>query len=140
MNKIVSGLVYPEQVKKMVISSGDVHDIDELAVWMNIPSAQASVMIEAWLEEGRVLDLRYQDKRYFPSYLFDPILNFEPRPVIKKIVHVLSEKMGPWQVAFWFICHSRFLQNLSPRQVILDDEELVLKAAVFEIALGDQHG
>ena len=140
MNKIVSGLVYPEQVKKMVISSGDVHDIDELAVWMNIPSAQASVMIEAWLEEGRVLDLRYQDKRYFPSYLFDPTLNFEPRPVIKKIVSVLSEKMGPWQIAFWFICHSRFLQNQSPRQVILNDEELVLKAAVFEIALGDQHG
>lgn len=48
--------------------------------------------------------------------------------------------MGPWQVAFWFICHSRFLQNLSPRQVILDDEELVLKAAVFEMALGDHHG
>lgn len=63
MNKIVSGLVYPEQVKKMVISSGDVYEIDGLALRINVPTTQASVMIEAWLEEGRVLDLRYQDKR-----------------------------------------------------------------------------
>lgn len=140
MNEVVSGIIYPEQVKKLVISSGDVYDLDGLALRINVPSSQASVMIEAWAEEGRILDLRYQDKRYFPSYLFDPTLNFEPRPVIKKIVSVLSKKMGPWQVAFWFICQSHFLQNLSPRQVIFDDEELVLKAAFFEMTLGDHHG
>jgi hypothetical protein len=63
----------------------------------------------------------------------DPQSNFKPLPSIHQIIKILSVKMGPWQMAFWFICASRFLQGKTPSVLVFSDPDLVIASAKFEI-------
>lgn len=136
---VVTGLASPAQIKEMVLAAGGLLKSSEIADLRGLRTSNPSSMTQKWKDAGKVIALPYGGYNLYPDYLFDVKDDYKPRPVIKKIREALSEKMGPWQMGFWFICANNFLGGKTPREVIEKDPVLVLKAAQDEI-LGSLHG
>ncbi len=132
MNRLKGGLITPDQLKKEVLSCGSFYSIDELATLMNLTPLQAIATLRRWIEKGKIFELCHYKKNLYPAYLFDEKKSFDPHPVTKKVIDVLSEKWGPWQMAFWFISKNRFLNGKAPYESLVDSPDLVFHAAIYE--------
>lgn len=137
--KSKGGVKSPAEIKQMVISAGGLLTSADITAKRGQGTSNPSATTQRWKKSGKVFALSYEGKDLYPEYLFDEKNDYKPRPVIKAIKDALAEKMGPWQMAFWFICSSNFLGGKSPREVISKDPDLVLKAAKYETE-GYLHG
>mgnify|MGYP001164187653 CR=1 FL=1 len=137
--KTKGGAKSPAEIKQMVISAGGLLTSADITAKRGQGTSNPSATTQRWKKSGKVFALSYEGKDLYPEYLFDEKDDYKPRPVIKAIKDALAEKMGPWQIAFWFICSSNFLGGKSPRDVISKDPGLVLKAAKHETE-GYLHG
>lgn len=136
---IRTGLVSTHEVKEMVLESGTLVSARELAKLRNCSIQSASANLSRWIKNHQLFAVKAKGRNYFPLYALDAANNFEPLSSIRQIIQILNIEMGCWQISFWFICGSRFLNGKSPSECILYDEELVIAAAMFELE-GALHG
>lgn len=131
--EIRGGLVSVSEVKEMVLESGTLVSVREIAGLSETSIQSARSMTARWKKSEKIFALKVGRKNYFPLYALDPQSNFKPLPSIHQIIKILSVKMGPWQMAFWFICASRFLQGKTPSMLVSSDPDLVIASAQFEV-------
>lgn len=115
------------RARKDFLRQYEVLDADDVHVLYGSRAKNKSALAARWRSEGKVFAMEEAGRLVYPAFQFDP--QGRPRPIIADVLAALGTRVGPWQVALWFVSPSGWLDGARPIDRLDDDGESVLDAA-----------
>lgn len=93
-------------------------------------SPNRGALAHRWKSDGRIFAVSHQGLNYFPGFQFTD----EGQPIgpIGKIIRILADKLGPWELALWFTGGNGWLGGRRPVDLLRADPATVVAAAERE--------
>lgn len=88
-----------------------------------------------WLTECQIFAVTHQGTRLFPAFQFDPETH-KPKSVVRQVLRELPDQLvrGGWQLALWWTTPTAWLDWRRPLDLMDEEPEAVVAAAVRERA------
>jgi hypothetical protein len=87
-----------------------------------------------WKSAKKIFAVDWQGQQRFPAFQFE---HGQPRKVIRDVLQIFDEALGPWETAFWFVSSNKWLDGKAPVR-LLDDREAIIRAAYSTV--GERYG
>lgn len=86
-----------------------------------------------WLTERQIFAVTHQGARLYPAFQFDPETH-KPKPVVRQVLRELPDQLvrGGWQLALWWTTPTAWLDWRRPLDLMDEEPEGVVAAAVRE--------
>lgn len=136
---IIRQAVMQAAAKERILQSGQLLTATEVAKIAGLSEKNPSSQPNKWKRSGLIFAVHHLGVDYFPAYLLDPDNSYRPLADAKAIIETLSQKKGPWAMAFWFESSCGALGGETPKEMLSQDPQAVLAAAQKE-AMGIIHG
>lgn len=124
--------------RSTVLESGDFAPASAIAELGAFSVKNPSSQPNRWKQGRQIFAVTNKGIDLYPLYALSSKDGVRPLPVIAEILHVLEARTG-WEIAFWFASVNSYLGGRAPKEVLANQPEAVLKAAMTE-ATGLQHG
>lgn len=93
----------------------------------------------AWLNEGKIFLIHYDDGEYFPSYALDEQDGYRPIRAMSDVLKAFGSTKDSWGVACWFASVNSYLGGKRPQDLLATHPDQVV-AAVYDELQGFTHG
>jgi hypothetical protein len=93
-------------------------------------SPNRAALAHRWKSDGRIFAVSHQGLNYFPGFQFTE--DGQPVEIIKDVLHLLGNKLAPWELALWFTRRNGWLSGRRPVDFLRTEPEEVLLAAARE--------
>jgi hypothetical protein len=111
-------------------------DIAELAGYR---SENKTAGVFKWKASNKIFGVKYQSEELYPIYALNKDNGFRPHPGLKPVLELFIGKRDSWGIAYWFAAANGYLGGKRPQDLIADQPDLVLKAAIDSLQ-GVIHG
>lgn len=111
-------------------------DIAELAGYR---SENKAAGVFKWKASHKIFGVKYQSEELYPIYALNKENSFRPYPGLKPVLELFLGKRDSWGIAYWFAAANGFLGGKRPQDLIANQPDLVLKAAIDSLQ-GVIHG
>ncbi len=106
----------------------------EVAALAGHTARNRSLTASRWRRAGRIFAVPQGGEERYPAFQFQ---DGAPRPIVARVLEVLSPSLTPWEIAFWFVADNAWLEQggSATRPVDrLDNDDRVLAAARGAVA------
>ncbi len=122
------------QARNEVLASGDWLTAAQIAQLAGFSSTNLSAQPNRWKRDRQIFAIRHQGLDYFPAYGLDAETGFRPLKPMAPILAVFGDEKDGWGLAYWFASVNGFMGGERPQDLLLKSPDLVLAAAVDEMA------
>lgn len=113
----------------------------ELGVWLteaqigslsNFSASNPNDQPTEWKHSGSIFAVTHQGIDYFPRYGLEAKAEYRPFKAMAKVIDVFGDSKDSWQLAFWFASVNSFLGGERPQDLLAEQPERVIAAALDE--------
>lgn len=104
----------------------------EVADIVDSKAKNKAAIASRWRRGGKIFAVDLQQKMHYPLFQFGD--NGRPLEVIQKIISSLNPARTNWQIALWFTSRNGWLDGERPVDVLKDNPDAVVDAAVKEVS------
>lgn len=120
---------------KAILTGATWNDARTMATLAGRKFSELKLQLARWSERQKIISIYHRHTELYPTFIFDPMNRMRPYPIVAQVLRILSERRTTsWQVASWFITVNGRLGGNAPKDVLADQPELVLEAALVDTA------
>jgi len=125
--------------KAHVLTCGDFLMLQDLANHLSTNARFLSLALKEWETDHRIFSIEQDGCEYFPTYAFRSLGGASPIAGLTDVLAILCPMKSSWGMSFWFISPNGLLGGKRPQDVLTNEPNLVISAALDE-ACGVMHG
>jgi hypothetical protein len=124
-----------EDAKSFILASGEFRTVSDLAQLLGIDSHKLDQQLKDWKNRGMIFSISSETQgELFPLFALDRRRGLEVFVAVSKVLQVFQGKLSKWAIASWFIAACSYLDDQSPKDLVEEDPDWVIAAALDEIS------
>lgn len=127
------------RAKEGLFAQGDWREATDHRFITALNTTDLTALLSEWKNAGQIFSITEDGIAYFPFYALNPENDYQPYPVIAKVIDIFGGLESGWDMSFWFGSVNSYLGGKIPKAVIANQPQVLLDAVIDELA-GILHG
>lgn len=122
------------RAKEEILAGEHFHTAEGLAQLQGKKTIEFKLLLEETKARGDIFSIELQGRAFYPDYAFSDDADATLLTSMGQLIRVLKPTRGGWGIAFWFRSPNNFLGGRRPEDVLLQQSQKVLAAALQEVS------